>query len=120
MSRIKAYVALVTLLAAAGCASGPEVADEAPTAATPVAATPVAATPVAATEESGIVPVTVLDVNQLIATQAPHVICREVLKQGSNVHVTQCLTADLWKRYERQEAQEAARTVRMMQGNPYR
>lgn len=114
MSQIKAYVALVMLLAAAGCASGPEVADEALAATT-------AATAVAATEEPGtVVPVTVLDVNQLVASQAPPVICREILRRGSNVHVSLCGTAEQWKRYAHREAEDAAALTRMMQGGRYR
>jgi hypothetical protein len=141
---MKAYVALVTLFAAAGCASSPEVADEAlgvTTAATAASATTAAATfletpantaalattsttaatPVAATEEPGtVVPVTVVDVNELVASQSPPVVCREVLKRGSNVHINLCGTAEQWKRYARQEAEDAAALTRMMQGGRYR
>jgi hypothetical protein len=111
MSQIKAYAVLVTLLAAAGCASGPE----APAAA---AATSVAAV---ATEAPGtVVPAKVVDVNELVASQAPPVICREVLKRNSNVHVNLCGTAEEWKRYARREAEDAESLTRMMQGGRYR
>ena len=114
MSPMKAYVVLAALLAA-GCASSPEVADEAPAAAA-FAATSGAGT----AAPSSVVPNTVVDANELIARTPPPVICKEILKPGSNVHIQQCMTADNWKRYERYEAQNAAELVRMMQGGAYR
>jgi hypothetical protein len=115
MSRSKAYVVLAALLAA-GCASTPEIADEAPAAAAVVATTqaPGAVAP------SSVVPNAVVDANELVARTPPPVICKEILKPGSNVHVQQCMTADNWKRYQRYEAQNAAELVRMMQGGAYR
>ena len=110
MSPSKAYVVLAALLVA-GCASAPEVADEAP------AATPA----VAATASSGtVVPDTVIDANELIARTPPRPICREVLRPNSNVHETRCMYAEDWKRWEQLEAQNAAQIVRMMQGGAYR
>ena len=100
---------------AAGCASTPEIADE-----TSAAAPSVTATQAAAVAPSGVVPNTVVDANELVARTPPPVICKEILKPGSNVHVQQCMTADNWKRYERYEAQNAAELVRMMQGGAYR
>ena len=134
MSPIKACVALVTLLAASTFANSQEVADEAPAAATPAAEeAPVAPTPVAeeipAASSSGEpvlaaadpdAPVKVVDAAALIARDPPPVVCREMLKRNSNVHILQCLTAEQWKIYQRAEAADAARIVRMMQGNPYR
>ena len=88
-----------------------------------------AATPAAEPARSGDVviaaadaaaPVKVVDAAALIAREPPRVICREMQRGWSNVHVLQCLTAENWKRYERAEARDAASTVRMMQGNPYR
>jgi hypothetical protein len=115
MRRIKAYVALAALLAA-GCTSTSEVADEAAVAAPAVAATQSAA----GGAPSTIVPDTVVDANEIIARTPPPVICKEILKPGSNVHVRQCMTAENWKRYDRYEAQNAAELVRMMQGGLYR
>ena len=65
-------------------------------------------------------PVKVVDAAELIAREPPRVICREILKPNSNVHVLQCLTAENWKIWDRAEARNAAAIVRMMQGNPYR
>lgn len=107
MSRVKAYVALVALLAVAGCASGPEVAEE-------LSAT-------AAVAEGGtVVPDTIVDANELVARTPPPVICRHMLKQGSNVIIEQCMTADNWKAYERRQAQEAQSIVRTLQRGAYR
>jgi len=130
MSPIKACVALVTLLAAASFASSQEVADQAPAPATPVAEeAPAVATPGAEQAISGDVviaaadtaaPVTVVDAAELIAREPPPVVCREILKQGSNVHILQCMTAENWRIFERAEALNAASIVRMMQGRAYR
>ena len=114
MRGIKAYVVLAAFLAA-GCASSPEVADEAPVAAA-LAATPSAT----AAAPNAVAPNTVVDANELIARTPPPVICKEILKPGSNVHIQQCMTAANWKRYERYEAANAAELVRMMQGGAYR
>lgn len=110
MSRAKVCVALLTLLAAAGCASGPE---------TTIAAPPEAAA--AATEDSGtVVPDAIVDANELAARTPPPVICRQVLKQGSNVIIQQCMTAENWKIYQRREAREAESIVRTLQRGAYR
>jgi hypothetical protein len=110
MSRAKAYVALVTLLVTAGCAAGPEIADEAS-----------AEVAVSAADGSGtVVPDTIVDANELVARTPPPVICRHVLKQGSNVIIEQCRTAQDWKLYERRQAQEAAAIVRTLQRGAYR
>ena len=118
MSPFKVYVALATLLAA-GCARGPEVADVA-AAAPAIAAT--AATPAATTggetaalDAATIVPDRIVDANDLVARTPAPVICREMLKQGSNVIVQQCMTEENWKRFERQQAREAQEFVRMLQ-----
>jgi hypothetical protein len=47
------------------------------------------------------------------------VTCREMLQHASNVITTRCMTADDWKRYEREEARQAAETVRRFQGDPF-
>ena len=113
MSRIKGHVVLATLLIA-GCASGPEVADEAP-------ATAVAASSTSEAASSGtVVPNAVVDANELIARTPAPPICREVLRPNSNVHERRCMSAEHWKLWDQAEAQRAAQIVRMMQGNPYR
>lgn len=111
MSRVVAYAALITLLAAAGCASAPETRDQA-------SAAVAAAT---ASDTSGtVVPDAIVDANELAARTPPPVICRQMLKQGSNVIIQQCLTAKDWKEFERREAQQAQSLVRMMQRGAYR
>lgn len=111
MRRIEVCAVLAALLAAAGCASGPEVAGEAPVAAAAV---------VANDGSSTFVPDRIVDANELIARVPPPVICRDVLRPNSNVHITQCRTAEEWKIWQQREAKNAAEIVRMMQGGRYR
>ncbi len=92
MRPTKAYVVLAMLLAA-GCASSPEVADEAAIAAPSLAALPSSASPSAGT----VVPDAVIDANELIASTPAPPICREVLRPNSNVHETLCMSAEHWK-----------------------
>jgi hypothetical protein len=47
------------------------------------------------------------------------VTCREMLQHASNVITTRCMTAADWKRYEKEEARQAAETVRRFQGDPF-
>jgi hypothetical protein len=76
---------------------------------------------VAEADDSGaVVPDTIVDANELVARTPPPVICRQMLKQGSNVIIQQCMTAKDWKLYERREALEAQSFVRMLQGGAYR
>jgi hypothetical protein len=71
-------------------------------------------------QQSGAVtPDLVVDVNQLAARAPDPVICRDVLKQGSNTHVIYCLTRADWRRYKRIEADEAEDFVRALQGGTY-
>jgi hypothetical protein len=115
MSRRKGHVVLAALLIA-GCASSPEVADEAPAAAPAVAAS-------SSSEDASsgaIVPNTVVDANEIIARTPTAPICREILRPNSNVHERRCMSAEHWKLWDQAEAQRAAQIVRMMQGNPYR
>ncbi len=115
MRRSKAYVVLAMLLAA-GCASSPDVADEAAAAAPSLAAAPSAASPSTGT----IVPDAVIDANELIANTPAPPICRDVLKFNSNVHERRCMSAEQWKMWEQAEARRAAEIVRMMQGSAFR
>ena len=68
---------------------------------------------------SAVSPDLVVDVNQLAARAPDPVVCREVLKQGSNTHVIYCLTRADWRRYKRVEADEAEDFVRALQGGTY-
>jgi hypothetical protein len=74
----------------------------------------------AATESVAVAPALVVDAHEMATRTGPPIICREVLKQGSNVITTECRTAEGWKLYERRQAQEAAEIVRMLQGSRYR
>ena len=112
MSRIRGDVVLATLLIA-GCASAPELAQEASAPAVAASATETAS---AAT----VVPDAVVDANELAARTPAAPICREVLRPNSNVHERRCMSAEHWKVWDQAEAQNAARIVRMMQGSPYR
>jgi PBP1b-binding outer membrane lipoprotein LpoB len=114
-----------TLIAAllGGCASAPEQASDSPAAsATEQAAETLAqnttesdATVVAAAgAEPAVRELTSADVDPgLVVT------CREMLQHASNVITTRCMTADDWKRYEKEEARQAAETVRRFQGDPF-
>jgi len=110
MSRSVAYVVLTAVLAA-GCASAPEVAEEA-----------ALATPTLAANENGatVVPDAVIDANELVENTAARPICREVLRPNSNVHEKRCMTAQQWKIWDQAEARRAAEIVRMFQGGPFR
>ena len=114
MRPIKAYVVL-TMLLAAGCASSPEVAGEAPI------APALSAAPSSATASAeAIVPDAVIDANELVANTPPPPICRQVLKPNSNVHETRCMSAEHWKIWDQAEARRAAEILRMWQGSAFR
>jgi hypothetical protein len=115
MSRARSYLVVLTCSLAAGCAGNrANVAEDAPAAA---AAAP-AVTTQAAAADGAAAPV-VVDGNQLAARAAQTPICRDVLRRGSNVHVTECRTAEQWRIYQRAEAQAAGDLVRRMQrGGP--
>lgn len=65
-----------------------------------------------------VTPSRTVDANQL--ARLPAIVCRDVLKPGSNVLITQCMTVEGWKAYERREADQAEETVRMLQGSRFR
>ncbi len=113
MSRAIFCLALLTSALTAGCAGNREnVAATEPAAAAPTVVTVAAAA--AAPAAPGQAP-TVVDGNQLAARAAATPICREVLRRGSNVHVTECRTAEQWRIYQRAEAEAAGELVRRMQ-----
>jgi glycine/D-amino acid oxidase-like deaminating enzyme len=112
MSRVSVFLVLLLCTLGAGCAgSRATLVDAAPIAAGAAAAAAPSQLAVGATQP------TVVDGNQLAQREVP--ICREILKSNSNVHVRQCMTASAWKRWERQEAERAEATVRMLQGSRY-
>jgi hypothetical protein len=115
MIRSRPCLALVVLLVS-GCAGAPELQPAELAAAAPSAAAPNAAP----AEAAPIIPDLVVDANELIARQPTPPICRQILRKGSNVIVTQCMSAADWKLFERREAREAAGVVRMLQGGRYR
>jgi hypothetical protein len=45
--------------------------------------------------------------------------CRDMLKPGSNVIVTQCATLDDWKQYESLEMRRAQALIRALQSGAY-
>ena len=63
---------------------------------------------------------TVVSLEEITLNPGSVVICRDMLKQGSNVIITTCLSRDDWQRYERREARDAAEIVRFLQGSAYR
>ena len=111
MSRAIVCLALLTSALTAGCAGNRE--NVAATAAAAPAA-PTVVTVATAQAAPGQAP-TVVDGNQLAARAAATPICRDVLRRGSNVHVTECRTAEQWRIYQRAEAQAAGELVRKMQ-----
>jgi hypothetical protein len=105
MIRFRTCLAWVVLLVG-GCAGAPERQPAELAAAAPSAAPAAAAT---------ITPTLVVDANEL-ANQPLPPICRQSLRPGSNVIVTQCMSAADWKRFAQREALETRDLVRMFQG----
>lgn len=111
MSQINWCVPLATLLAA-GCASAPERQAKTAQAAQDGTATTMAA------ETGGAA--SVLELHDLAVDPGQLIACRDMLRPASNVIVTQCMTGDDWKRYERQQERWAREMLRMMQRSAYR
>jgi hypothetical protein len=112
MRRANLYLVLAATFLAAGCSSSRENLAEAVAAAPP----PTAAA-VAETASTGVAPTelnAVVDGNELAQRTLP--ICRDLLKPGSNVIVTQCMSAENWRIYKRREEQQAQELVRLLQG----
>lgn len=74
--------------------------------------------PSAQTAENATAPDLVVDALDPAPESA--VVCRDVLKQGSNVIVTRCMTIAGWERFDRQQEHDAQAFVRMLQGSAYR
>jgi len=105
MIRFRSCLVSVVLLVW-GCAGAPERQPTELAAVAPSAA-PAAVAP--------ITPALVVDANEL-ANQPLPPICRQSLRPGSNVIVTQCMSAADWKRFAQREALETRDLVRMFQG----
>jgi hypothetical protein len=118
MRRARLSLVLLTCSVVGCAANRANLADDSaaatpPAAATAPAATVATATAPAAAGQPGAT--TVVDGNVLAARAAMTPICRDVLRRGSNVHVTECRTAEQWRLYQRAEAQAAGELVRRMQ-----
>lgn len=111
MSSCKLCLVLAAVLVA-GCASAPEQT------AGRLGQTPErqdSAAPVVAEGEAPVV-----GLEEVALDPGSVVVCREMLKQGSNVIVARCMSRNDWKRYQRIESLEAQRIVRTLQGSAYR
>jgi hypothetical protein len=110
MSPFKHSFALAAVFAA-GCAAAPErPADRFE-----------AAAEAAITQTSPAVPIGAPTVVELRVTdpdpEETEVICRQILKPSSNVIVTQCLTRDAWKNFERAQELQAQELLRRIRGS---
>lgn len=105
MSPLKLLPVLAVALVA-GCVSTPQATAP---------ATALESTPLAFEGEP-----TVVTLEEISIDPGSVVICRDGLKQGSNVIVTTCMSRNDWKRRKVREAAEAASFVRTLQGGAYR
>jgi hypothetical protein len=115
MGWFKSCAAVAAVLFAAGCAVTPEEAQMDNSAETAETTNLVARADAPDGEDA--VAARVVD-----ATEPPpgsEVACRQMLRQGSNVIVRRCMTRDDWQAFRRQQAEEARRIVRMLQGGAY-
>jgi hypothetical protein len=110
-------VSFATLIVA-GCASAPGSPESAT--ATPLAADSSVAAELSAVDrrEGELVPDATVDARD--PNPGSTVTCREMLKQGSNVIIKQCMTQDDWKTFERLQEQDAKAVLRTLQGGAYR
>jgi hypothetical protein len=128
------YAVVIATLLATGCASAPQQTAEdgrAETARAEGGAATAAAEPGVSANANDVLANEAL-ANEVLAnrvlvvdareTPDPglNVTCREMLKQGSNVIITQCMSQDDWKKFKRRQARDAAEIVRMLQGSAYR
>ncbi|HEY7673263.1 MAG TPA: hypothetical protein VIC71_13695 [Gammaproteobacteria bacterium] len=112
MSPSDCYAAVLTAALLGGCASAPEQIAASGAQSAPEANA--AAIAVARADPNPVV----VELSAADVDPGLVVTCREMLQHASNVITTRCMTADNWKRYEREEARQAAETVRRMQGHP--
>ena len=120
MSRAPLSLVSLACLAAFGCAGNrAHLADATAGAAPPAAAATRAPAALVTATAAQTAAATVVDGNVLAARSATTPICRDVLRRGSNVHISECRTAEQWRDYQRVEAQAAGELVRRMQrGGP--
>jgi hypothetical protein len=130
MSRLTKFAALLASLAVAACASAPQSTDGAGSAIAPSAATEAQAQVQTQSEsESAAAEGAAGEVtpNLVVDARDPNpsgtVVCRELLREGSNVIIKRCMTLKDWETFERIQAQQAEDFVRRLQGlqrGPYR
>jgi hypothetical protein len=110
MNQFKCFTAAAFLIVA-GCASAPDpmAANESPQAQAD-------AVPVVAAADAD----AVLSVDTDDFDPGSVISCREMLKMGSNVIQTYCMSRDDWKRFERRQEREAQEMLRVMQGSAFR
>jgi NAD(P)H-hydrate repair Nnr-like enzyme with NAD(P)H-hydrate dehydratase domain len=125
MDRLKGLTVLVVLIFA-GCASAPEQATLADAAAThsgsgqtafAVGSDGAPDSSASAVEEEEPT-LAVLDASTFYPGSV--VVCKDMLKPGSNVVITQCMTRDDWKRFERALELQAQQMLRQWQGSGFR
>jgi hypothetical protein len=123
MTSKRCCTALLTAIFVAGCASQ-ETAEQ-PPAAVAQAGDAAAAAPQtsdagqAATAAETLGEVKTVNLKDMTQPNTG-AICRQVLRQGSNVIVTQCMTPEGWKAYERWRTRNAQEMLRALQGSAYR
>jgi hypothetical protein len=108
------FVRISVILAAASLATACATTQE--QALAPAAASATVASSSDGRDAAPTKPVLVIDVNESVQAR-PEVICKDILKPGSNVIVSQCMTAANWKLYQRRVEREAQAIVRMLQGS---
>ena len=109
MQRWTWTAAIASAWLAAGCAAAPQ-SEQSRSADEP-------AQEGGAGHDAAVAPNLVVDAQD--TRQGGIVTCRDVLKAGSNVIVTQCMTADDWNRWKRRETLRAQAVVRALQGSHY-
>jgi hypothetical protein len=109
MRGLKWNAGLLTVSLFAGCAAAPRQSTEVSSVAEPVPA-------VAAASSAEVVPDKVIDLNAVIDDSPSRVVCKEMLKEMSNVVVKRCMTVADWEKYKRAQALRAEEFVRQLQG----
>lgn len=71
-------------------------------------------------EKAEITALRVIDLNETVDDSASTVVCRQMLRQNSNVITTNCMTRADWKEFERRQALQAEEFVRRLQNGTYR
>jgi hypothetical protein len=71
-------------------------------------------------ESGDVTALRVIDLNKTVDDSASTVVCRQMLRQNSNVITTNCMTRADWKEFERRQALQAEEFVRRLQNGTYR